>query len=300
MLFKRIVIIGLLSLLMILISQLNMSYGANLELPGKQAIEDSSIAIDVDSGNSVTSVKNFWYKILGLLRMGISGIALIYIVMIGVYMIIGSDSEEKVKKQRQQITYVLIWFLFLNVPNLVYTIFTPDTNATLVWGPNFTATNGWSLFWNTSGFEWIIGNLIAFLRVFVFWVAVTMFSWWLFNLIVSAGDDEKRKKATNRIVYGTIGLIFMGFVSLWWELIALGDFNKAIPNVTGTLFNLVMYFAAPIAIFMIIWWGYYFITSAGDEERMKKGKSILINTGIALIILLSALSFISELSTFQL
>ena len=108
MLFKRIVIVGLLSLLIMLVSQLNMSYGANIEIPGKGVIENSSIAIEVDSGNSVTSVKNFGFKILGLLRMGISGIALIYIVMIGVYMIIGSDSEEKVKKQRQQITYVLI------------------------------------------------------------------------------------------------------------------------------------------------------------------------------------------------
>ncbi len=54
--------------------------------------------------------------------------------------------------------------------------------------------------------------MVAFLRVFAFGVAVTMFTWGLFNLIVSGGDDEKRKTATNRIIYGLIGLIFMGFV----------------------------------------------------------------------------------------
>jgi Type IV secretion system pilin len=61
-----------------------------------------------------------------------------------------------------------------------------------------------------------------------------------------------------------------------------------------------MYIAAPISIFMIIWGAYLFITSAGDEERVKKGKSILINTGIALIILLAGLSFMTDIVTFQL
>ena len=59
MLFKRIAIIGLLSLIILLISQLNMSYGANIEIPGKGIIEDSSIDIQVDSGDSVTGIKNF-------------------------------------------------------------------------------------------------------------------------------------------------------------------------------------------------------------------------------------------------
>ena len=97
-----------------------------------------------------------------------------------------------------------------------------------------------------------MGEIIAFLRVFAFGVAVTMFTWGLFNLIMSAGDDEKKKKAKNRIVYGIIGLIFLGFVEMWGLLIAMGNFSKIIP-VGNTLFSLVMYFSAPIAIFMLMW-----------------------------------------------
>jgi hypothetical protein len=130
-------------------------------------------------------------------------------------MIIGSDNEERVKTQRKQIIYVLIGFLFLNIPGFVYTIFAPSNSGSIGTIDNWSGTNGGSVFWNTAGFEGIIGNMIAFLRVFVFGVAVTMFTWGLFNLLISGGDDEKKKQAKNRIIYGIIGLIFLGFVQLW-------------------------------------------------------------------------------------
>jgi Type IV secretion system pilin len=146
---------------------------------------------------------------LGVVRIVISGFALIYLVMIGVYIIIGSDSEETVKTQRKQITYALIGFLFLNIPGFVYTIFAPSSSGSIAPIDDWSRTTTSSVFWNTAGFEGIIGNMIAFLRVFVFGAAVTMFTWGLFNLLVSGGDDEKKKKAKNRIIYGIVGLVFI-------------------------------------------------------------------------------------------
>jgi hypothetical protein len=40
--------------------------------------------------------------------------------------------------------------------------------------------------------------------------------------------------------------------------------------------------------------------SGGDEERVKKGKTIITNTLIASIILIAGLSFMNELATFSL
>lgn len=116
----------------------------------------------------------------------------------------------------------------------------------------------------------MIGNLIAFLRVFAFGAAVTMFTWGMFSLITSGGDDEKRKRSKNRLIYGIIGLIFLGFVQLWGSVVAGGDFVKAIPAVGNVFLTLALYFAAPVAIFTLMWGAYTWITSAGDEDRMKK------------------------------
>ncbi len=57
-------------------------------------------------------------------------------------MVLASDNEENIKKQRKQFTYAIIGFLFLNIPNVVYTIFSPDTSGTLAPGPDYSSTYG--------------------------------------------------------------------------------------------------------------------------------------------------------------
>jgi small-conductance mechanosensitive channel len=88
-----------------------------------------------------------------------------------------------------------------------------------------------------------------------------MFTWGLFLLIVSGGDEEKMKAAKSRLIYGTLGLIFMGFVRFWGMIIALGEFDGGIQSTANTFFSLALYFAGPIAIFFLMFGGYYYITS---------------------------------------
>jgi hypothetical protein len=38
------------------------------------------------------------------------------------------------------------------------------------------------------------------------------------------------------------------------------------------------------------------VTSAGDEEKAKKGKNIVINTAIAILILLASYTFLKDLA----
>jgi hypothetical protein len=63
---------------------------------------------------------------------------------------------------------------------------------------------------------------------------------------------------------------------------------------------LALYFAAPIVVAFLVLAAFYLITSAGDEEKVKKAKSIFVNTLIASIILLGAYSFITDLANFSL
>ncbi len=249
----------------------------------------------------INAVNTLSFKILGVAKLFISGLALIYLVMIGVYMVVFSENEERVKTQRKQITYTLIGFLFLNIPGIVYQIFfsVPKNTAEISGNP----IGWWSsilggIFWDDTILNWFLSNIIGFLQVFIFGIAIVMFTWWLFRLIISWGDEENLKKAKNRIIFGTIALIFMGFVRFWGILVAKGDFAGDISTIAGKAFALALFFAGPIAIFFLIWWGYYYITSGGDEERTKKGKSIVVNTFIATLILLAAYSFLTDLIKF--
>lgn len=89
-------------------------------------------------------------------------------------------------------------------------------------------------------------------------------------MVVSGGDEEKQKNAKHRITYGVLALIFMAFVKAWGSIVAAGDVTKGFVTGTGKLFSVALFFAGPMAIFFLIWGAYYYITSGGDEERVKK------------------------------
>lgn len=211
-------------------------------------------------------------------------------------MIVFSDSEDRIKTQKRQFTYTLVWFLFLNIPGIVYQIFSWPKDS--IWGST-TDVPFWNndVLWIGSG-TGFISMITWFFEIFIFWVAIVTFTWWLFRLIMSWGDEERQKASKNRIIYGVLGLIFLWFVKVWWGLVARWDFTGELASAGNKILGLAVYFAGPIAIFFLVMWGYYYITSWGDEERMKKWKSIVLNTFIATLILIGAYSFISDLIHF--
>ena len=267
-------------------------------------IKNVSIGVwGIWSRDPIQASQNLGFKILGLAKVIISWVALIYLVIIGVYMVVFSENEERIKTQRKQIYYSLVGFLFLNIPGILYQIFfsTPKNHELLGDAPasGWSSILGW-FFWDDTILNGFFNNLIGFFQVLIFAIAVLMFTWWLFRLILSAGDEEIQKKAKNRILYGTLALIFMGFVRFWGVIISSGDFAGKVTTTAGKFFSLALLFAGPIAIFFLIWGGYYYITSAGDEERTKKWKGIILNTFIATLILLASYSFLTDLISFTL
>lgn len=148
-----------------------------------------------------------------------------------------------------------------------------------------------------SGF---LGEIIAFLRVFAFAVAILMLTWSAFQMIIARGKEDLMQKATTRMIYSILGIIFLGFVEGWarWVAAPDGDIGRTLVDVGGPILGIAFMFAAPFAIAFLIYGAYFYITSGGDEERAKKGKTIIINTLLASIILIASMSFITELLGF--
>ncbi len=271
-------------------------YAGPLLPDGSDIIKDWSITITTPTTTDpIEASRALGLSLLNAFKLIISGFALIYIVLIWVYMIVFSDNEERIKTQKRQFTYTLVGFLFLNIPWIIYQAFSWLNDT--IW----SSTTGIPL-WNDgvlfgSG-TWFVSVITGFFEIFIFWVAIVTFTWGLFRLIMSWGDEEKQKAYKNRIIYSILGLIFLGFVKVWWGVIARWDFTGEIASVGNKILGLALYFAGPIAVFFLVMWGYYYITSWGDEERMKKGKNIVINTFIAALILIGAYSFVSDLVNF--
>ncbi len=258
-----------------------------------------SIQIGTPATSNIFDVsRDIGLRVLTAIRLVVSGFALIYLVLIWVYMIVFSETEDRIKTQRKQITYALIGFLFLNIPWLVYTIFfgslsgSPNKAGTVVWSD--LISDLWDI-GSLNGAGGFVPMIIGFFEIFIFGVAIIMFTWWFFRLILSGGDEEVQKKAKNQIIYGILGIMFLGFVRVWSGVVARWDFFGEFATIGNKFLGLAIYFAAPIVIFFLVIGSYYYITSAGDEERTKKAKSIFMNTLIAALILLGAYSFLTDL-----
>lgn len=253
-------------------------------IPGAEKIKDVSIGF-IESGRDVTeTTRKAGFKLLNFASMIVAGFALIYLVIMGVYMIVFSDSEDVIKKQKKQLLYVALGFLFLNVPSIVYDLFLAD-------GGSIATTE----FWNKEKAGKFFGGLKKFLQVLVFIFAAVMLTWSAFTLIASRGKEEYKKTTFNRFLYGIMALIFMGIIELWTYIFASGNIPWTLSSEMNGFISIAFYFVGPVAIFFLMVWGYYYITSAGDEERAKKWKAILFNTMIACVVLFSWFVFIKEL-----
>jgi Type IV secretion system pilin len=254
-----------------------------------------------DGATLPLQIQSFWWKILKIVKLLIGGIALIYMVLIWVYMIVATGGEEEIKKQKKQIVNVLMAFLFLNIPGVVYQIFGSNNGNDRVSVDGASSWKGTSnaVFFDQASVAPILDGILSFLRIFTFGAAVLTFTWAAFQLVTSGGDEEKRKWAKNKFVYGILALMFLWFSQVWGGVVASGDFSR-ITGVTSKIINLSLFFAGPVAIFFLIYGAYHIIMSGGDDEQMKKGKNIIIQTGMATIILIAAFTFLNDLVTFSL
>jgi hypothetical protein len=88
--------------------------------------------------------------------------------------------------------------------------------------------------------------------------------------------------------------MFVWFIETWKNFVY--TWNMSVwTNIFKTIIELILFFAWPVAIFFLTLAWYYYITSNWDEDKVKKAKSIIINTVIATIILLVWYSILLDL-----
>ncbi|MDQ1344087.1 MAG: hypothetical protein QG650_807 [Patescibacteria group bacterium] len=281
------------------------AYAAVNNLSGL-AGEVRSVSANAARGETVEEkANNAGLSVIKSFKIVISALAVVFLVYAGIMMIVAGGAEESLTKHKRQIMYALIAFLFINIPGQLYSLFGPKSAvdiSTSNTNPSFMAVQktGSNIFVNFANWDGTIeGGVLMFVRVAVVGLAIFLFVLAGLKLVASGGKEEAIKEAKTRILYGVLGLIFLGVIEAWVRVAYSGDIPRG-QGIFAQLSNLALFFAGPTAIFFLILGAYYYITSAGDEERAKKGKSIVINTFIATIILLASYTFLKDLADFRL
>lgn len=229
----------------------------------------------------------------------------IFMVYTGAMMIMSMwSNEEQLSSAKRQIWYAAVALVFINIPESLYRVFVKDSSTT-VWGnistdafENGSSDTTWNLLVDWVQLWLTVNNsIVFFLEMVIFLGAVFMITLAGIQLMTSRGREESMKEAKNKILYTVLALIFVGIIEAWKRL-AFGWVIDDGVDLFESLVNLALFFAVPVAVFFLVLAAYYLITSNGDEERVKKAKSIIINTLLATLILLAGYTFLLDLASF--
>lgn len=227
----------------------------------------STVSTNLTSGsNSLEKIQNGGLKVLHTAKVILSFLAVIYVVYIGIRMVVAMGDEKEIATEKRQLVYTLLAFLFINIPGEIYALFAQKEISSVTSNPtsDFTrsVTTGSNIFVNLTNWNSTVENgVLSFVRVAIVGIAIFMFALAAFELITSAGTEEKIKQAKDRFTYGVLGLVFLGVIQGLVSVVYSGDIGAG-QGIFAQMSNLALFFAGPTAIFFLILGGYYYITSA--------------------------------------
>ena len=253
----------------------------------------------------VKAANDFWFNILRIAKIILQALLVVYIVYVGWKMIMSMWADDaELTKAKSQLRYSLLAIVFINIPWTIYNAITlSNWNKNINWPWNFTDPDSRNILVNMNLFkEGFLANIISAIEVFIFIIAIYVVVMAGIKMMTSRWRDEKVKEVKEKILYSGMALIFVWFIEAWkqviiwwkiswtWTWTATYVFWKAI--------DIALMFAAPVAMAFLTYAWYIYITSNWDDEKIKKAKSIIINTLIGTLLLIIMVTFLNDLMDF--
>lgn len=259
-----------------------------------------SITISQTNSDISDTVTNITLNILNKIKYVFSWILLIYIVYAWAQMIMSMwTDDDDLSSSKRSLRYSAIGLFFINMPWTIYNAVKWDKTSVNWWIWSSWSNEIWSsttnLFINTDVFVLTLNNtVIKFLEIMLVWLSITIIIITWLKIINSRWREEDVTKAKSKIIWSVVWLIFIWFIEAWQRFAYSWNIDDG-KNIFETIANLALFLAWPIAIFFLSLAWYYYITSAWDEEKIKKWKSIVVNTVLATAILLVSYVFLYDL-----
>lgn len=292
-------------ILLIIITIFSISYfwscSSAFDIPWIDQISEVSIKNISATWNIKDDINTIWFSLLSIVKLSLEWLLIIFIVYIWAQMIWSMwDDDDTLSKWKRQLRYSVVALLFVNIPWSLYSAF-HQTDHWRIWNRmnngNFTGNGSDSnMFFDVFNFGYTFWDqVVGFLEVMILAVAIVMIIYEGLKLITSRWREEKITEAKNKITYSILALVFVWIIEVWKNFAFSFEVSQA-TNIFSNLADLALFFAAPVAFFFLTLAWYYYITSAWDEEKIKKAKSIVINTILATLILLAAYTFLLDLA----
>ena len=235
---------------------------------------------------------NLVKRFIGILKLLIGTIALIFGLVFGMQMIFSNGKEESLTKAKQNFLWLFFGFVILMVSENLANIFNPEsaTSDALI---NFNdATDQLRQIINY--LSWLFGSVLALL--------MTISG---LRMITAGGKEETLNKEKTHLIWSGIGMLVVllarNIVNVIYvinspdEIIA-GNASGFIAEMAGVI-RLMLAFLGPIAVAFTIYAGFLYVTGFDNEEQINKAKRLIIAGVTGIIIIYSAFAITNTFLT---
>ena len=157
--------------------------------------------------------------------------------------------------------------------------------------------------------EGLLNSILGFLQGTIAILSLIMIVIGSLIYMTAAGDEKKLGTGKMIITASLIGLALAlaapSFLKQIGEILGWGTTDssdvsgaKTILEILQTALNFLLSIVGIIAIIMLVIGGLMYLLSAGDEDRMKTGKTIVIYSLIGIAVALSALVLVTQVAGF--
>ena len=155
----------------------------------------------------------------------------------------------------------------------------------------------------------VVSSLLNNLKGLIAWIAVLFIVIGGTMYILSAGNEKMITQAKATITSAVIGLaIALAAPTFLVEIQTIlggsttanpDELNRAltIKQIVMNTLHLLLSVVGIIAIISLVIGGAFYLTAYGDEDRAKKGKTIITNSLIGIVVVMAALVIVSQVDT---
>jgi hypothetical protein len=226
------------------------------------------------------------------IRNLMASIAALWILIMGIQMVASQGEETKITELKTGITWALIGLgIILVAQPLIEAIYGAPGTATGLIRRTQLSTE--------------INGIINFAKALLGAGAVFMIVLSGFKIITAQGDEEKIGQEKKAVTWVVIGLILVIINKTLIDYLFISpvesgdtftqDAVKGAINVVGNVVQFLLGFLGLLALGTFVYGGATYIMNFGDEEASEKGKTMITNSVIGIVIILSAFAIVRTL-----
>jgi len=249
----------------------------------------------------VGAIGSVGYTIIDIVKLLMSGVAVLMIVIYGVKMIVGGSNEESMTKVKKGLAVAILGLVVIQLADvLVKEVFFGEG----IWAGEVFESEDIAKKYATQGLEQL-DYIIGAIQFLLGSIAVLIIIINGIKLMATGSEEENRKKSLKNIGFAAGGIVIVLLSKVIVMKFVYPDYGESTPNpeaareLFAMISNFIAGFIATISFVMLLIAGYTYVVAGSEETAREKVKKLITGAIIGIILSLGAYAITNTLITFQ-